>query len=86
MTDKFIGRTEDFLDDFMKDMYPKKDHTIAREYFRELFKKLLPRYFCIYGEKEDKNQESIKKRLLKTAITEKHIFLLRKESRNLITY
>lgn len=36
-----------FLDDFMSNMYPKKDHIIARKYFRELFQKLIPKYFCV---------------------------------------
>jgi hypothetical protein len=48
----------------MKDMYPKKDHTIAREYFRELFKKLIPKYFS-NELKEGRNQENIKKSIIK---------------------
>jgi hypothetical protein len=37
-------------------------------------------------ERKIETKREHKKRLLKTAITEKHIFLLRKESRNWITY
>jgi len=55
--DNFIERTEKFLEDFMIDMYPKKDHYIARKYFRELFQKLVPKYFCICD--KDNGSENI---------------------------
>lgn len=35
------------LDEFMFDMYKGNDHIVARKYFRDLFNKLIPKYFCI---------------------------------------
>ncbi len=48
----FEEQIKNFLDDFMLDMYKGKDHIIARKYFQELFKRLIPKYFCICEEKE----------------------------------
>ncbi len=43
----FDDQIKKFLDDFIDDMYKGKDHIVARKYFYELFKKLIPKYFCI---------------------------------------
>lgn len=37
---------EKFLDEFMDNMYKGHDHIVARKYFRELFHRLVPKYFC----------------------------------------
>lgn len=53
--DNLNERIEKFLDEFMTEMYPKKDHYIARKYFRELFQRLIPKYFKIRGGNAGKN-------------------------------
>ncbi len=45
-----------FLDECMFEMYKGHDHIIARNYYLELFNRLIPRYFCICREKNDKTE------------------------------
>lgn len=38
---------EKFLDEFISIIYKGNDHIVARKYYRELFLKLIPKYFCL---------------------------------------
>jgi hypothetical protein len=44
-----------FLDECMLDMYKGNDHIIARKYYRDLFNKLVPKYFCVCDEDQNDN-------------------------------
>ena len=39
-----------FLDEFIAIIYKGHDHIVARKYYHELFKKLIPKYFALYDE------------------------------------
>jgi hypothetical protein len=43
---------EKFLDEFISFIYRGHDHIVARNYYRELFRKLIPEYFCICRDKK----------------------------------
>mgnify|MGYP002076040708 FL=1 len=45
MNNSLKEHIEKFLDDFMFIQYKGKDHIIARQFFRETFNDLIPKYF-----------------------------------------
>jgi len=45
MNNKIKEYIEKFLDDFVLNECKGKDHIVARAHYREIFNKLLPKYF-----------------------------------------
>ncbi len=49
---EFNDQIENFLDEFITTIYKGHDHIVARNYYRELFHALIPKYFCICREEK----------------------------------
>lgn len=48
----FHEEIDKFLNDFIAVIYKGHDHIVARKYYQELFRELIPKYFCLCTEKE----------------------------------
>lgn len=45
--DRFDDQIDKFLDEFISVIYKGHDHIIARKYYRDLFRELIPKYFVL---------------------------------------
>jgi hypothetical protein len=43
--DRMEEQIDKFLDEFISVIYKGHDHIIARKYYRDLFRELIPKYF-----------------------------------------
>jgi hypothetical protein len=52
--EEYDAQIEKFLDEFISIIYKGHDHIVARKYYRELFRELIPKYFDLFkdGKKE----------------------------------
>ena len=51
---EYNKQIEKFLDEFISIIYKGNDHIVARKYYRELFNKLIPKYFSLKAEEKAK--------------------------------
>ena len=51
---KYEDQIDKFLDEFIGIIYSGHDHIVARKYYRDLFRQLIPKYFCLYENKKEK--------------------------------
>lgn len=49
---RFEDQIDKFLDEFISVIYKGHDHIIARKYYRDLFRELIPKYFTLSIEDE----------------------------------
>jgi hypothetical protein len=51
---EYEKQIEKFLDEFISIIYKGHDHIVARKYYRELFQQLIPKYFALQDEYQNK--------------------------------